>query len=484
LQLTRWLSMIFALGGVALAATTSSSDGRAAGLPAAFSQRLMAAMAGVDKAELYKSPDSGNLAWGESYVLDAYYWMYEGTGDTAWLDRIVRHADVILGNLSPGDELFPGWRTDRYSVALVDVRADPANPSKAHVKPDPARIFDIDTAHKVSGHDYELRVMAGGSLAITDTTTSQPVATVELPADGHITAIPGVTLVVGGTLEPGDRFVVKTQAPAPLEYTVHDGMILAPIARFCAAVARDASLRERYGAAAQRYLKLMETQLLPKWQPYWRELPDGAGVYIFQDVPAQRFPGASQPHNQYLALGRVYIAVYCATGDPRYRERAEKMARFFKRNLRLVGGHYEWNYWDYAGPWDEQARAMAHTEDTSHGHIDIAFAVDAYDAGIVFDREDMQRFARTITDAMWNGSDELPRVGGRVNSPEGPGIQALDWARLGRFSTKARQIMVRMIETSDNLNGSHSTAAAEVLAMARVDWNPRPNCALAARPRQ
>ncbi len=32
--------------------------------------------------------------------------------------------------------------------------------------------------------------------------------------------------------------------------------------------------------------------------------------------------------------------------------RAVKLGTRFKRTLKLRDGHYEWNYWDPAGPWD------------------------------------------------------------------------------------------------------------------------------------
>jgi hypothetical protein len=465
--------LVVGLGLIVFAATAHAGPAGNAP-PPSFAQRVEDAIAAFDRSDTYKSPDSGSLAWGESYVLSAYYWMYQATGDRAWLDRIVRHADVIFANLSPGDTGAPGWRTPTYSVALVETTPDAANRSRATIHPDPARVYDIATAQKVTGHEYALRMTESSEIEITDITASRLLATAPLPPDGKVKAIPGATVVIEGEPQPGDRFLVKTAAPKPLEYVVHDGMVLTPVAKFCAAVVADSAAPAEYRAAAHRYLRIMETELLPKWEFCWRDLPGDAGIYTAQNDPAQRFPGGTLPHNQYLALGRTYIALYRATGKPAYRERAAKMARFFKRNLQLVGDRYEWKYWDYAGPWDEQARAMAHTEDTSHGHIDIAFAVDAYDAGIVFDREDMQRFARTVSEAMWNGDEASPRVGGVVNSSKNPGIQALDWARLGRFSDRTRRIMLGMIESQTSLNSSHATSAAQALAMERIKWNPRP----------
>jgi hypothetical protein len=467
------MCIILALAACADHGAAAEPDA-AASLSPALADRARAAIAALDRRDNYRSADSSTLAWGESSILTSYYWMYEATRDPAWLDRIVRRVDVILSNLSPGEEIGPGWRTTRYSVALVEASAAQGNTSHAAIRPDPARIYGIATAHQVTGHAYEIEISPQNTMEIRDSTSGERIAAMALPADGRITQIAAIVLVIEGKPQPGDRFIVRTQAPKLMEYVVHDGMILTPIALFCAAVHNDGSLAPAYGEAARRYLEIMETQLFPKWEPYWRDLPDGGGAYTAQNDPAQRFPGATLPHNQYLALGRTCVALYRITGKALYRERAEKMARFFKRNLRLVGQHYEWNYWDYAGPWDEEARRMAHVEDTSHGHIDIGFVVDAYDAGMVFDREDMERFARTVAEVMWNGSEESPRVGSCVNSSKGDKVSALDWVRLGRFSLKTRQIMVRMLESVNTSGGSQAAAAAQALALERTGWSAQP----------
>jgi hypothetical protein len=471
------------LGALALLIVTATAHAAPADrtpLSPAFTQSVADAIAAFDGSDTYKSADSGSLAWGESYVLQGYYWMYEATGDRAWLDRLIRHANVIFANLSPGENGALGWRTPTYSVARVEAAADPGNRSSAAIRPDPARIYDIETARKVTGHTYEVRFTTATAVEIADTTAGESLGAFDLPADAHIAQIPGVVLAVEGQPQAADRFAVTTYVQKPLEYVVHDGMILTPIAEFCAAVQTDPAAPAKYRAAARRYLDLIERTLLPNWEFCWRELPGDAGIYTAQNDPAQRFPGATLPHNQYLALARTYVAVYRATGKPAYRERAAKMARFFKRNLQLVDDHYEWKYWDYAGPWDEDARAMAHTEDTSHGHIDIGFAVDAYDAGIVFDRTDMDRFARTVSEVMWNGSEDQPRVGNPVNTANNPGIRALDWVRLGRFSDKTRRIMVGMLESGGAPKSSQATAGAQAMALDRLGWPPAPLYALNA----
>ncbi|MFB3883446.1 MAG: hypothetical protein ACE149_19445 [Armatimonadota bacterium] len=479
--------IIAATAGPPAEGSQSEAEG---GLPAEFGDRVQAAVAALDRDEGYRSSDSGALAWRESNVLEAFYRMYEATHDTVWLDRIVRRADVIFANRSVGDLGYPGWRTSAFSTGLVTAKAAAGNPSQATIKTDPARTYDVNRFREVTGHDYEIDFRAasgaGCSFVVRDMTVSprsKEIAAAELPVDGRIEQVPGVVLFIEGTPQPGDRFFVHTEVPRADEYLCHDGMILTPVARFCAAVLAPPpleaqygptpSLEAQYGAIARRYVAIMETEVVPKWEPYWRDLPSGGGVYLRQDHPAARAPGCSQPYNQVLAFGRMQIALYRITGKPVYRARVERMARWFKHGLRPIATHYEWNYWDYVRAGDEYFRFACFVEDTGHGHIDVGSVIDAYDAGIVFDREDMDRFARTITESMWNGSEEKPLLGNRVNTSEGGSLHVLDWVQYGRFSPKVRQIMGRMLESLE-LEGGQCAAAAQALALERLGWDPRP----------
>ena len=77
----------------------------------------------VDLEALSQSPDAGELAWGESYVLLGYQAMYEGTGDQRYLKRLLEHIRRILANrgdrLGLRDEVrgktMPAWLTSHYT---------------------------------------------------------------------------------------------------------------------------------------------------------------------------------------------------------------------------------------------------------------------------------------------------------------------------------------------------------------------------------
>ena len=66
--------------------------------------------------------ESGALAWGESYILEAYLDMYEGTKEQKFLAKFVRQTERILENTDQKRGLHDykgrsvvGWGADRYS---------------------------------------------------------------------------------------------------------------------------------------------------------------------------------------------------------------------------------------------------------------------------------------------------------------------------------------------------------------------------------
>jgi hypothetical protein len=180
---------------------------------------------------------------------------------------------------------------------------------------------------------------------------------------------------------------------------------------------------------AEAYAALLAKQFFEKWEKTWLALPDGSGLYKFTGNATQRFPDTSLPHNQYLALARTWLVLQAVPGldlAEAYRDRSARMTEHFKKHLRLDGTAYVWNYWDPL-PHENVSR---HVEDSSHGAIDVGFAVEARKRGVVFTEEDLRRFASTYVDVMWNGDKTHPRFGATVNTNKGDKLPAHDWILL------------------------------------------------------
>lgn len=380
-----------------------------------------------------ESASSATLAWGESYLLNAYVKMYRVTRNTRWLDKVVDHFDRMVANMSDHDgDGIPGWHTDRYSVSRM--RAESLhNRATASITPLEATVRNIQQAHEAIDAEFIVERVASNRYVVRDVTRGRVVYDGPYSLGQNIPGIPGFEIRLDRIPEIGDRFRVETWAVRPLEYAVHEGMILYPIAQFIELALSDDRLEARYGEKAREYLVLIEERVSRKQERHWVQMAPGMGAYRFTESSAERFPNRILPHNQYLALGRVFLVLKDVSDEPLFEERAAQMAAFFRNSLKETGDAYTWAYWD----WVEAGRPdRSRTEDTSHGHIDVEFAVEAYRRGVVFTRADMLRFARTLTDQMWNGSLSNPSIGSRVDRQEGDAKIIRGWIELCRWDPR------------------------------------------------
>ena len=373
------------------------------------------------------SVDGGQLGWAESVVLDSYVKMYHATANRKWLEKVVDHVDRILASaVDPDGDGYVGWPTRRYSIATVRTSAL-NNRGTATIAPTEARITDVDTVATVSEGDYVLETDATGGYALLDQRSRRVVARGVYRGGQPIRGLTGVTVTVSGAPEPGDKFGIEVRGPEALEYAVHEGMLLHPIALFIEAVARDYAFDPTLSQRAAAYTRFMADNFLRKQERWWLELPDGSGAYRATDSWSERTPNRVLPHNQYLALGRVWLVMKDLAPQGLYLERATAMARNFHGSLRVTGSGYTWSYAD----WTREGRENTSVaEDTSHGHIDVGFAVEAWKRGVVFSKDDILRLSRTFLDQMWNGSLEKPSIGSRVNTKTGSSSTWVDWIDL------------------------------------------------------
>jgi hypothetical protein len=427
-------AFLAAIGFLALFAGQETRAQIAGFDPEALAKRFVGFDVSRNAGKAYsESASSATLAWGESYYLNAYVKMYRVTRYTRWLDKVVDHFDRMVANMSDHDgDGIPGWNTDRYSVSRMRARAL-HNRGTASIRPEEATVTNIEQAHEAIDAEYIFERIGPDRYVVRNLTGPEVVYDGPYSLGQDIPGIAGFKLRLDRVPEIGDKFRVETWAVRPLEYAVHEGMILYPIAQFIELALQNESLKERYEEKARSYLSLIEEHVLRKQERYWVQMAPGVGAYRFTESSAERFPNRILPHNQYLALGRVFLVLKDVSDHPLFKERANQMASFFKNSLKETGGAYTWAYWD----WVEAGRPdQSRTEDTSHGHIDVEFAVEAYRRGVVFTRADMLRFARTLTDQMWNGSLPNPKIGARVDGQDGDATIIRGWIELCRWDPR------------------------------------------------
>lgn len=205
-------------------------------------------------------------------------------------------------------------------------------------------------------------------------------------------------------------------------WLVHETILAKSALKFVKTVYGDSDLTAAYGTKADEYLAFIEELILPKWDTYYRDLGNDRGVYVFPaGNRAAYFPERTLPHNQYLVASECYLLLGDITGNSDYTSRARALLNNFKDHLQVnsaVPTAYQWNYWDSAGSWDQGMTYVGAEEDTSHANLDVSAVITAYHYGVVFDETDMEKFASTFVDAMWNGSMTNPGIGPRVNYNE------------------------------------------------------------------
>ena len=198
-------------------------------------------------------------------------------------------------------------------------------------------------------------------------------------------------------------------------WVVHTGMITLAPAEFVRLVSRDRWLRAEFGVKAEQYCQRIE-ECIRDTESYWREGPGADEGYYYSP-----YLNDALPLNQQNVMGSVLVEMWGTTGNRRYRDRAERLARFFRNRLRTGDPRlYDWAYW-YRLNGDGRG-----SEDISHASLNVDFAVRCIAEGIVFDRRDGERFANTWLlkvqrpDGTWagevggdgDGSDYKPYAGG------------------------------------------------------------------------
>ncbi len=373
-------------------------------------------------------------------------------------------------------------RTDKMGVRLV---TRPPTWQVIECRPwgsgnfsyDPGKWYRLSWAARTNGkvgasvqvYDFTARKMLA-SRVTTSTSWGVSVIDFRAPAAGHDIAVrlmPSDPSAVGGYVDFDDIGLQQK-----LEWLVHDGMIAWPIARFIAEVRSDLALKG-YRSKADAYLTFITSQILPKWQPHYRKIFGGtAGTYVFPPDPSYEWHGNSLPHNMYLALGRVYLWLYRATGSSAYRLRARELGAWFLRNLRQNPkdpSAYTWRYFD---PIPGDRFKAGEPEDLSHANIDVGFAVLAARSGVLFNDSHLARMASTLTKVMWNRSWDEPRL---TQDVEGGGddsysIYLPSWAQLARRvrATSPLKVWDLVRAVQDDLRCCHKPtqmqAAAELLA--------------------
>lgn len=403
------------------------------------------------------SPDSGTLGWAEGPILQHYADLWEVTQDTYWLDKIRRHFRNIMATASEADGGgFRTWRTPTYSTSLAFAERL-HNVGTATITPDRQKQMNGKLANTTTGHTYVIEFQdSADHYRIRDMNTQELIVeSAAYNSGAKIAAIEPFTFVIEGQTRHGDRFLVRTQAPIPATFAVHQGMFVYPAALFIEAVKTRPELRDEFGADADEFLVFINRHIFEKNEVDWLDMGELGGAYRFEPFITDRFPNRIMPHNQYAALCRAWLVLKDLEGaDPRMANRAEQMVRYFHKHLhrftRADGGEkfdwYQWYYWDWT---DYGEPGHSGWEDTGHAGLTMSVAVEAARRGVIFTDEDMRLIANCWLRVMFNGDEQKPLMASHVDGSGNHRHSALNahWSRVAQWDRRAYDLALRAFDS-------------------------------------
>jgi hypothetical protein len=241
-----------------------------------------------------------------------------------------------------------------------------------------------------------------------------------------------------------------------------EAMALRPAVLIAGVIQTTPSLKEKYGAAAQRFVDLSE-RVFAKWDARfcWRETHEG-GVWVVPtfgiDQKTNKFDanydnrktdGFSLPDNKQNFVALWLIAMADVTGKAIYRKRATQWWQVMKSRMRVRDDkYYVWDYWDPAGPWDYKPDGQTRHWTGVHPNggyydIDLEGIVAAYQHGLVFEKPEIDRLIATNRDYMWNGKingAKFQSIDGQAPRDPWKNTPGVLWNALIPYDAKLRQV--------------------------------------------
>lgn len=201
-----------------------------------------------------------------------------------------------------------------------------------------------------------------------------------------------------------------------------EAMLLRPVVLMADMIRQTPALAARWGARAAAYLEFAE-KIFQKWDSRncWREAGDG-GLWVVPgwgiDLKSGKWSagyeerktgGFSNPLNKENAIALWMLALFDVTQKPIYRERAAKWFQHMKSRMKTDGSgrYFVWNYWEPAGPWDFQVDGspkhwVGVHPNGGYYNSDVTGVVAAFEHGLVFTKEDIDKLIATNRDYMWD----------------------------------------------------------------------------------
>ena len=255
---------------------------------------------------------------------------------------------------------------------------------------------------------------------------------------------------------------------------IGDALLIDPMLAFAEIVMKDPALRKSpLGKKAEEYIALARKVLVEKWDKRGGYYEDGmfasylsTGVVIDKDThELKALPGKkwSENLNKHAKMGTCFLKLYRITGEPMFKERAEKIFGHYKAIMRYPRNEnrYFWNFWEPLAPFDfkpEGDNAVSwiavHHSHPGYMQYECSAFVEAYHTGIVFTEDDMKKI---VNCNLWMWNHSLTNI--HFKAPDGvlltsksspmPGQDAgFLWSSLADFDPTIREIYAAQLKES------------------------------------
>ncbi len=193
-----------------------------------------------------------------------------------------------------------------------------------------------------------------------------------------------------------DRY---TRDKAWIHFVVHTGMIIYPMLEFVQLI-REHGIKTLKDAAEAVLARVRESADYHDGQWVIVIQETGFGLYTYPE-DYYRKSNYVVPLSQQAAIGRSLILLWRLTGEERYYEKARDIALAIKGSLQENEfGGYVWGV--EIGPLSDRN----HVADISHSTITVDFIRLAYEAGLVFNADDIGKIVHTIKRLLADGRAE------------------------------------------------------------------------------
>jgi hypothetical protein len=245
-------------------------------------------------------------------------------------------------------------------------------------------------------------------------------------------------------------------------WAVHTGLIVGPMARFAALVGAEPQWAGRYGASAERLLRVAREAM----QTHDSEYRDGPGP----DEGRLLWFGESLPFNQQSLVGRAWIYLDEASAPPPYAERLTRLTGFLRHRLRTLPDSAV--VWSYATPITEP---FPDDEDVSHAAYSADFMLLCAENGVGFAASDVRAIERTFLEHVVQPGDSVATTVGGGPPARPPTAAILLWGRLARHSPAVRETLLRLYRAETFRAGSpHAELLGLAYLIAALTPAPRP----------